>query len=71
MTEADAFDIGDYTGAALRMDARIEFDGKSAAEVFEIMGDPEQITDWYLLAKAVKMHPPVENEEKTFKIEFS
>jgi hypothetical protein len=69
-TEAD-FDISQYTKATLRMDARIEFQGKSAEEVFDIMGDPERITDWYLLAKTVKMHPVVEGEEQTFNVEFT
>ncbi len=65
------FDISQYTSATLRMDARIEFRGKTAEEVFDIMGDPERITDWYLLAKTVKMHPLVEGEEQTFNVEFT
>ena len=71
MAEAKVFHISDYTNAALRMDARIDFQGRSAAEVFDIMGDPEKITDWYLLAKAVKMHPPVAGEEQSFNVEFT
>ena len=67
----EAFDITRYTRAALRMDARIEFRDKSAAEVFDIMGDPERITDWYLLAKAVKLHPAVAGEEQSFNVEFT
>lgn len=67
----DEFDIEQYTSATLRMDARIEFQDRSAAEVFEIMGDPERITDWYLLAKTVKMHPVAEGEEQTFNVEFT
>ena len=65
------FDISHYTSATLRMDARIEFQGKTAEEVFDIMGDPERITDWYLLAKTVKMHPHVDGEEQTFNVEFT
>jgi len=65
------FDITQYTSAALRMDARIRYDGKSAEEVFDIMGDPQRITDWYLLAKQVKMHPKVQGEEQTFNVEFT
>ncbi len=68
---AETFDISRYTRAALRMDARIDFRDKSAAEVFDIMGDPERITDWYLLAKAVKMHPRVAGEEQSFNVEFT
>ncbi len=65
------FDLGPYTSATLRMDARITYSGHSADEVFEIMGDPERITDWYLLAKQVKMHPKVAGEEQTFNVEFT
>jgi len=67
----DKFDITTYTSATLRMDARIEYSGRTAAEVFDIMGDPERITDWYLLAKEVKMHPKVSGEEQTFNVEFT
>jgi hypothetical protein len=66
-----SFDVSRYTRAHLRMDARIEYRGKSATEVFEIMGDPQRITDWYLLAKTVKMHPVVQGQEQTFNVEFT
>ena len=65
------FDISQYTSATLRMDARIRYEGKSAQEVFDIMGDPERITDWYLLAKTVKLHPLEEGQEQTFNVEFT
>lgn len=53
------------------MDARIQYSGHSAAEVFELLGDPERITDWYLLAKQVHLHPQVEGEEQSFSVEFT
>ena len=53
------------------MDARIRYEGKRAQEVFDIMGDPERITDWYLLAKTVKLHPLEEGQEQTFNVEFT
>ena len=71
MAEDTVFDIRDYTRASLRMDARIEYRGKSAEEVFDIMGDPERIIDWYLLAKTVKMHPAVAGEQQNFNVEFT
>lgn len=71
MNTTTTFDISRYTTANLRMDARIQYQGKSAAEVFDIMGDPQRITDWYLLAKTVKMHPKVEGEEQNFNVEFT
>lgn len=70
-TAKDKFNISQYTTATLRMDASIRYRGKTAAEVFEIMGDPQRITDWYLLAKTVKMHPKIEGEEQTFNVEFT
>ena len=65
------FDIRDFTSAPLRLESKIEFRGRSADEVFEIMGDPQRITDWYLLAKRVKMHPASEGEDQTFNVEFT
>ena len=65
------FDMSMYTSATLRMDARIHYLDKTAAEVFEIMGDPERITDWYLLAKSVKMHPQVAGQAQSFNVEFT
>jgi len=70
-SSAAEFDISAFTNATLRMDARITYAGKTAGEVFDIMGDPERITDWYLLAKQVKMHPKVEGEEQSFNVEFT
>ncbi|MEX0343303.1 MAG: SRPBCC family protein [Rhizobiaceae bacterium] len=64
------FDIPPFTQAKLRLVSRIEFQGKTAAEVFDFLGDPEKIADWYLLAKSVKMHPKVDGEEQTFNVEF-
>jgi hypothetical protein len=71
MNTPTAFDITHYTKASLRMDAKIQYQGKSAAEVFDIMGDPERIADWYLLAKTVKMHPKGDSEEQNFNVEFT
>ena len=65
------FDLSPYTNARLRMDSVIDYDGHTADQVFEIIGDPERITDWYLLARTVKMHPCREGEEQTFNVEFT
>ena len=70
MTDS-TFDIRDYTQAALRMRAIIDFEGKSAAEVFEIMGDPEKIPEWYLLAREIRMHPAKDGEEASFNVVFT
>lgn len=68
--EHDAFDMTPYTRATLRFDMRIRFEGRSAADVFAIMGDPERITDWYLLAEEVRMLPPSENGDSNFDVVF-
>ena len=57
MQDWDSFDITPYTTATERMKATIPFTGMTAAEVFDVMGDPERITDWFLLAKEVRVHP--------------
>ena len=72
MTEiaAQPFDISDYTPANLRMLMTIEFEGIDPGQVFETMGDPARVTDWYLLAKDVKIHPPGPDGEANFNVEF-
>ena len=65
------FDIKNYTAAPLMMSSVIEFEGYSCQEVFDIMGDPDKIPDWYLLAKEVKIHQPVGEEEPSFNVEFT
>ena len=64
------FDISPYTSAPLRMDMQIAFSGTSPDRVFEIMGDPERVKDWYLLAKEVHLHEPDVNGQVNFDVEF-
>jgi hypothetical protein len=72
MTEVaeKTFDIREYTQAKLRTLMSIEFEGIQPEAVFETMGDPARITDWYLLAKDVKIHPPGPDGEANFNVEF-
>ena len=65
------FNILDYTSASLRLQAIISYEGKTAEQVFEIMGDPKLIPEWYLLAKEIRMHPAVEGEEASFNVVFT
>jgi len=65
------FSIEDFTKAPLRLRSRISYTGHSAADVFDIMGDPNRITDWYLLAKEVHIHDADEGEEASFTVEFT
>jgi len=66
----DQFDIASYTTAPLKLDMRVRFKGKSPDEVFEIMGDPERVKDWYLLAKDVHLHEPDADGQVNFDVEF-
>ncbi|XXK30899.1 SRPBCC family protein [Rhodobacteraceae bacterium nBUS_24] len=63
--------ISDFTDAPERQRAVIEFSGKSGEEVFEIMGDPDRITDWYILAKQIHHHEPGPDGEARFNVEFT
>lgn len=63
--------ISDFTDAPERQRAVIAFSGNSGREIFEFVGDPDRITDWYLLARAVHHHEPGPGGEARFNIEFT
>ena len=65
------FTMKEYTDAPLMMSSVIDFEGYSCQEVFDIMGDPAKIPDWYLLAKEVKIHKAHKLEEPSFNVEFT
>ena len=67
----DILDITKHTTAPLQIEANIQFKGKSPKDVFGILGNPELIPKWFLLAKEVKIHPPIKNHETTFNVEFT
>jgi len=71
MTSWDSFDMAPFTTAPQRMKATIAFEGKTPEQVFGIMGDPERITEWFLLAKEVRIHPAVEGQDPTFNVVFT
>ncbi len=50
-----------------RIESIIKFSGHNAEEVFAILGEPDCITDWYLLAKQV--HKSKDSDD--FKVEFT
>jgi uncharacterized protein YndB with AHSA1/START domain len=68
----EEFDISQYTTASLRMAAMIKFEGKTPADVFDLLGDPEAIPKWYPLAKGVNVYPPEndKNEGGKFSVDF-
>lgn len=67
----DEFSISLFTDSPLRMEGSIDYEGRTAEEVFSILGDPLIIPQWYLLAKQVKMHPVKPGEAQTFNVEFT
>ena len=71
MISWDKFDITPYTAAPERMKATIPFEGMTGEEVFEVVGDPNKITEWFLLAKEVRIHPMEEGEDPTFDVVFT
>ena len=66
-----SFDIQQFTKSALAMECKIYFKEHSAQDVFDIMGNPELITEWYVLAESVNMHPLTEDGEITFNVVFT
>lgn len=64
------FDISPFTSAPLRLEMRIRFSGTPPERVFEVMGDPDRIKDWYLLAKEVHLHEPDADGQANFDVEF-
>ena len=67
------FDITHFTQATLKLETQIQYQGKSATEVFETLGDPELIPQWYLLAKAVHLHEDQggDSDQADFTVEFT
>ena len=65
------FDIRSVTPARARMVSMIEFEGKTPEEVFEIMGNPDRVTDWFLLAEKIRRHPPGPDGEEKFNVVFT
>ena len=75
MTSASAtsdapFAIGDYTSAPLRLDMQVRFTNRSPATVFDVMGDPAQIQNWYVLAKDTVVDERTAADELQFEVDF-
>ena len=71
MTTWEDFDMVPFTSAPERMKATIPFEGTTPEQVFEIMGDPERVTDWFLLAKEIRIHPAEPGQDLTFNVVFT
>ena len=56
----------EHLGGTRRLVMELDFDGKTSDEVFEVMGDPDRVPDWYLLAKEVRIH-----EDGSFNVVFT
>ena len=75
MTSAPAtcdapFAIGDYTSAPLRLDMQVRFTNQSPATVFDVMGDPAQIQNWYVLAKDTVVEEQTAEDKLQFEVDF-
>ena len=75
MTSAPAtsdapFAIVDYTSAPLRLDMQVRFTNQSPATVFDVMGDPAQIQNWYVLAKDTVVDEQTAEDELQFEVDF-
>ena len=75
MTSASAtsdapFAIGDYTSAPLRLDMQVRYTNQSPASVFDVMGDPAQIQNWYVLAKDTVVDEQTSEDELQFEVDF-
>jgi len=64
------FTIGDYTSAPLRLDMQVRFTNQSPATVFDMMGDPAQIQNWYVLAKDTVVDEQTTEDELQFEVDF-
>ena len=64
------FTIGDYTSAPLRLDMQVRFTNQSPATVFDVMGDPAQIQNWYVLAKDTVVDEQTTEDELQFEVDF-
>jgi hypothetical protein len=65
------FDIRPFTSAKLQLAMKINYQGRSPEDVFEVMGDPARLKDWYLLVKQVHIKPPGEDGSSDFDVEFT
>ena len=66
-----SFDISAYTMATLRMESKIRYAGHGAQHVFDVLGNPALIPDWYLLAKEVHMQETGSGDAAPFTVEFT
>ena len=64
------FTIGDYTSAPLRLDMQVRFTNQSPATVFDVMGDPAQIQNWYVLAKDTVVDEQTTEDQLQFEVDF-
>ena len=70
-SETSEFKLARFTEAPLVMCSEIRFRGSSAEHVFDVLGDPERIPDWYLLAERVLLHDVAPGAEQTFDVIFA
>lgn len=62
--------LKNFTSAPLQLDMKLCFSGRSPSEVFDVMGDPAQIQNWYVLAKDTVVDEQSEEDSLRFEVEF-
>ena len=70
VTSDAPFAIEDYTSAPLRLDMQVRFTNQSPATVFNVMGDPAKIQNWYVLAKNTVVDEQTTEGELQFEVDF-
>ena len=63
--------IKTFTSALAREISTIEFSGMTGDEVFELLGDPARIPDWFVLANSVSQQETDPNTEASFIVDFT
>ena len=54
----------------LRLDMQVRFTDRSPATVFDVMGDPAQIQNWYVLAKDTVVDEQTAEDKLQFEVDF-
>ena len=64
-------DLMTFTTAPRRLTARLSYQGHTSAQVFDLIGDPDRIPDWYVLAESIRHYPPTPEGEARFNVVFT
>ncbi|MBL4712663.1 MAG: hypothetical protein JKX75_09260 [Gammaproteobacteria bacterium] len=65
------FNINDYAKAPLKLEYKIYFEHYSGQEVFDILDNPELISEWYLLAENVQLNSSKGKAKESFTVDLT